>query len=141
MGGYVLLGAEAPASGAVKPARSATVLVVEDEEALRELLRRLLERQGYAVLLAAHADEARQLFERHASIDVLLTDVVMPGASGPALVTQLATQRPGLKVVYMSGYTDDAMIRRGELPPGMAFLHKPFTSETLAQKLREVLDR
>jgi two-component system cell cycle sensor histidine kinase/response regulator CckA len=117
-----------------------TVLVVEDEEALRELTKRLLERAGYTVLIAANAAEALRLFEEHPGIDLLLTDVVMPGASGPALVTQLVEQRPGLKVIYMSGYTDEAVIHRGDLTPGIAFLHKPFTSAALGRKVRDMLD-
>jgi two-component system cell cycle sensor histidine kinase/response regulator CckA len=117
-----------------------TVLVVEDAEGLRELLRRLLQRQGYTVLIASNADEALRLFEEHPSIDLLLTDVVMPGASGPELTKQLIERRPDLKVVYMSGYTAEAIVQHGVLKPGIAFLHKPFTSDTLARKLREVLD-
>ena len=115
--------------------------MVEDVAGLRELTRRLLERLGYSVLLAANAEEALQLFDRNPSIDLLLTDVVMPGASGPDLVTQLVERRPGLKVIYMSGYTDEAIVQHGVLKPGIAFLHKPFTSTTLGRKIREVLDR
>ncbi|MDB4915020.1 MAG: domain S-box protein [Gemmatimonadetes bacterium] len=127
---------------AVKPrAEAETVLVVEDAEVLRALTRRILELQGYSVLLAADASEAQRLFEQHDSIDVILTDVVMPGGSGPDLMRRLALQRPGLKVIYMSGYTEDAITHHGVLDPGIAFLHKPFTSETLGRKLREVLDR
>ena len=118
-----------------------TVLVVEDAEGLRVLARRLLERQGYTVLVAANADEAVQLFDRNPSIDVLLTDVVMPGASGPELTRQLVERRPALKVIYMSGYTEDAIVHHGVLDPGVAFLNKPFTSETLGAKIREVLDQ
>jgi len=118
-----------------------TVLVVDDADGLRELARRLLERQGYTVLVAANADEALRLFERNASIDVLLTDVVMPGFSGPELTMLLMKQRPALKAIYMSGYTEDTIIHHGVLNPGIAFLHKPFTSETLGRKIREVLDR
>ncbi len=132
---------EAPRTGARLRAGTQTVLVVEDADVLRELVRRVLQRQGYSVLVAANADEARTLFERHASIDLLLTDVVMPGASGPELTEELVARRPGLKVVYMSGYTQDAIVQRGVLKPGIAFLHKPFTAETLGRKLREVLDR
>jgi two-component system, cell cycle sensor histidine kinase and response regulator CckA len=117
-----------------------TVLVVEDAEGLRALARRLLERQGYRVLVAANADEALRLFERNPSIDVLLTDVVMPGASGAELTRRLAGQRPALKVIYMSGYTEETIVHHGVLNPGIAFLHKPFTSETLGRKVREVLD-
>jgi CheY-like chemotaxis protein len=116
-----------------------TVLVVEDAEGLRELTRRLLERQGYTVLTAADADEAVRLFEENPSIDVLLTDVVMPAASGPELTRRLVEHHPGLKVVYMSGYTEDAIVHHGVLEPGVAFLHKPFTFETLGRKIREVL--
>jgi two-component system cell cycle sensor histidine kinase/response regulator CckA len=118
-----------------------TVLVVEDEQGLRELARRLLERQGYTVLVAANADEALELFEANASIEVLLTDVVMPGASGPELTRQLVERRPTLKVIYMSGYTEDAIVRHGVLNPGIAFLNKPFTAVALGRKIREVLDR
>ncbi len=118
-----------------------TVLVVEDAEGLRDLAKRLLERQGYTVLVAANADEALRLFEQHASIDVLLTDVVMPGTSGPELTRQLVERWPGLKVVYMSGYTEEAISHHGVLEPGIVFLQKPFTSDTLARKIRGALDR
>jgi CheY-like chemotaxis protein len=118
-----------------------TVLVVEDAEGLRELTKRLLERHGYVVLLAANAEEARHLFDENRSIDLLLTDVVMPGASGPELVRQLVERRPALKVVYMSGYTDEAIVHHGVLDPEIAFLHKPFSSETLGRKIKEVLER
>jgi two-component system cell cycle sensor histidine kinase/response regulator CckA len=117
-----------------------TVLVVEDAEGLRALARRLLERQGYRVLVAASADEALRLFDLNPSIDVLLTDVVMPGTSGAELTRRLIEQRPALKVIYMSGYTEETIVHHGVLNPGIAFLHKPFTSETLGRKVREVLD-
>jgi PAS domain S-box-containing protein len=118
-----------------------TVLVVEDEEGLRDLAKRLLQRHGYTVLVAAHADEALRLFDEHPSIDVLLTDVVMPGASGPDLTRQLIDQRPALRVIYMSGYTEEAIVQHGVIKPGIAFLNKPFTSEALAEKISEVLER
>ena len=102
---------EAPPPVSRPRAGAETVLVVEDAEGLRALAKRLLERQGYTVLLAANADEALRLFERNASIDVLLTDVVMPGASGPELTRQLVEQRPALKVIYMSGYTEETIVR------------------------------
>jgi two-component system cell cycle sensor histidine kinase/response regulator CckA len=121
-------------------ARVQTVLVVEDAEGLRELTKRLLERQGYTVLIAANADEARRLFDEHPSIDLLLTDVVMPGPSGPDLVKQLVATRPALKVIYMSGYTDETIVHHGVLDAGILFLHKPFSSESLGRKLREALD-
>jgi signal transduction histidine kinase/CheY-like chemotaxis protein len=121
--------------------RTPTVLVVEDEPGLRGLARRLLQQQGYTVLVAANAEEAARLFEENPSIDVLLTDVVMPGGSGPQLAARLADRQPELKVVYMSGYTQEAIVHHGIVDPGIAFLHKPFTSESLARKIREVLDR
>ena len=118
-----------------------TVLVVEDESALREVARRMLVRLGYTVLVAANADEALRLFEQKGSIDVLLTDVVMPGASGPELTRQLVERYPPLKVIYMSGYTEEAIVEYGVLHPTVALLHKPFTSDTLGRKVREALDR
>jgi two-component system, cell cycle sensor histidine kinase and response regulator CckA len=117
-----------------------TVLVVEDAEGLRELTKRLLEKLGYTVLVAANVDEAIHRFEENPSIDVLLTDVVMPGPSGPELTKRLIERRPGLKVIYMSGYTDEAIVQHGVLKPGIAFLHKPFTSDALGRKVRSVLD-
>jgi len=122
-------------------AEGQTVLLVEDADGVRELTRRLLQRLGYTVLVAANADEALRLFEQHPSIDVLLTDVVMPGASGPELTKRLVEERRALRVIYMSGYTEDAIVQHGVLKPGIAFLHKPFTSEALGQKIREVLER
>ena len=118
-----------------------TVLVVEDAEGLRKLTKRLLERQGYAVVVAADGAAALRLFEENPSIDVVLTDVVMPGASGPELTKQLLDSHPGLKVIFMSGYTDEAIVQHGVIKPGIAFLHKPFTSDALGRKLREVLDK
>jgi two-component system cell cycle sensor histidine kinase/response regulator CckA len=118
-----------------------TVLIVDDEEGLRELARRLLERHGYTVLVAANAIEATRLVEAHPSIDVLLTDVVMPGASGPELTRRLIEQRPALRVIYMSGYTEEAIVHHGVVKPGVAFLNKPFTFESLGQAIRDVLAR
>jgi signal transduction histidine kinase len=133
--------AQAPPPVARPRAGTQTVLVVEDAEGLRELAMRLLQREGYTVLAASNADEALELFELNACIDVILTDVVMPGASGPELTRQLVERRPELKVIYMSGYTEEAIVHHGVLEPGIAFLHKPFTIDTLGRKIREVLDR
>ena len=116
------------------------MLVVDDAEGLRALAKRFLERQGYTVLVAANAEEALRLFEGNASIDVLLTDVVMSGASGPELTSRLVEKWPALKVIYMSGYAEDAIAEHGVLNPAIAFLHKPFNSETLGRKIREALD-
>ena len=135
----IVVAAPPPVPGPLSGAQ--TVLVVEDADALRELTRRLLQRQGYTVLVAANAEEALGLFERHAGIDVLLTDIVMPGASGPELTQQLMERRPSLKAIYMSGYTQDAIVQHGVLNSGIAFLHKPFTAKALGWKIREVLDR
>jgi two-component system cell cycle sensor histidine kinase/response regulator CckA len=118
-----------------------TILVVEDSEGLRELTKRLLEKQDYTVLVAASADEAFEAFDRNgASIDLLLTDVVMPGISGPELSQRVVGRWPALKVIFMSGYTAATIVSDGVLNPGIAFLHKPFTAETLGRKVREVLD-
>ena len=135
------MAAEVPSLVARPHPGAETVLVVEDADGLRELIRRLLQRQGYTVLVAGNADEAFQLFEQNPSIEVVLTDVVMPGASGPELTSRLVERRPGLKVIYMSGYTDETIAQHGVLKPGIAFLAKPFTSEALGRKIREVLDR
>jgi PAS domain S-box-containing protein len=118
-----------------------TVLVVEDAEMLRRLTKRLLEGQGYTVLVAADAEEAMRLVEANPSIEVLLTDVVMPGASGPELSARLAKDRPAIKVIFMSGYTEEAIVQHGILNPGITFLHKPFSAETLGEKIRQVLGR
>jgi PAS domain S-box-containing protein len=137
---------EVPAPVVANPVSSSvsageTVLVVEDAVALRELTRKLLQRLGYTVLVAANAEDALRVFTTHPAIDVVLTDVVMPGASGPELTRQLLDQRPSVHVIYMSGYTEDAIVHHGVLKPGIAFLHKPFTSQALGRKMRDVLDR
>ena len=116
------------------------VLVVDDAEGLRYLAKRLLERQGYTVAVAANTDEAMKRFEEDPSIDLLLTDVVMAGGSGPELTERLIKMRPALKVIYMSGYTDETIVQHGVLKPEIAFLHKPFTADALGRKIREVLD-
>jgi len=118
-----------------------TVLVVDDVVGLRELARRLLERHGYNVLVAASAQEAIALYDGGAVVDVLLTDVVMPGGSRPELTHQLLQRQPDLKVIYMSGYTEESIIHRGTRSPMIAFLGKPFSSETLGRKIREILER
>jgi PAS domain S-box-containing protein len=130
----------APSRSAPPAAGTQTVLLVEDEDGLRELARRLLVRHGYTVLVAGNANEAIRLFEANLAIDLILTDVVMPGTSGPELVKQLVQRRPELKALYMSGYTDEAIVHHGVLDPGIALLHKPFTSDTLRRKVRDVLD-
>jgi CheY-like chemotaxis protein len=119
-----------------------TVLLVEDATPVRTLARRGLEGHGYRVLDASDGPAALELSARHQGrIDLLVTDVVMPGMSGRELAERLAPQRPTMKVLYTSGYTDDAMVRQGVLTAGVAFLQKPFVPDSLARKVREVLDR
>jgi len=120
---------------------SETILLVEDEASLRALTRRLLERHGYMVLEAGSADAALALAREHVGpIHLLLADVVLPGASGPTLADELLSRCADLKVLFMSGYTEDAIVHRGVLAPNTAFINKPFSAEGLAAKVREVLD-
>jgi PAS domain S-box-containing protein len=119
-----------------------TILLVEDESAVRDLTRRCLEASGYRVLQAGSAEEALDAVSRHAgSLDLLLTDVIMPGASGPELSRRLLSDRPELRVLYVSGYTDETIASQRLLADGASFLQKPFTPEVLARKVRDVLDR
>ncbi len=131
---------EAPAPAVLHPSAE-TILLVEDEDAVRNLTRRLLENAGYTVLQASDAEAALELAQRHAGrLDMLLTDVVMPGLSGPELARRLMSSRPGLRVLYVSGYPDETMASQGILEPDASFLQKPFTPETLARRVREILD-
>jgi two-component system cell cycle sensor histidine kinase/response regulator CckA len=118
-----------------------TILLVEDADALRKLTHMLLEQHGYRVLVAANGAAALQLVEeKPESVNLLLTDVIMPGLNGRALAERLQLRQPGLKVLYMSGYTDDAIVDHGVLAAGTHLLHKPFSEESLIHKVREVLD-
>ncbi len=118
-----------------------TVLVVEDDDSVRQLVRRILGRYGYAVLEAARGEEAFDLCRRHRGpIHLMLTDVVMPGITGMTLSKELASVQPRMKVLFMSGYTAETIAHRGILDPGVAFIQKPFTMAALAGKVREVLD-
>jgi PAS domain S-box-containing protein len=118
-----------------------TILLVEDEETVRALARKILERKGYTVLDARHGKDALLTFQRHhGAIHLLLTDMVMPEMGGRELAERLKKTRADLRVVYMSGYTDDAVARHGLAAPGAAFLQKPFTADGLARAIRSVLD-
>jgi PAS domain S-box-containing protein len=117
-----------------------TILLAEDATSVRVAARQILERFGYTVLEAANGMDALGTAKNGATIDLLLTDVVMPEMSGRELVDRFATLRPNTKVLFMSGYTDDAIVRHGVLRPGTAYLQKPFSPDTLARKVREVLD-
>jgi len=118
-----------------------TILLVEDEEIVRRMARMILESHGYSVREAADVKDALRIcFENAESIDLMLTDVIMPGMSGRVLAERIATLRPELPVVYMSGYTDDAIVRHGILAEDIFFLQKPFTRESLLSKLREALN-
>jgi two-component system, cell cycle sensor histidine kinase and response regulator CckA len=120
---------------------SETILVVEDEEALRAVAKRGLTAAGYTVLTAADGPDALRISAEHeGEIHLLVTDVVMPHMNGKALADRLANDRPKTKVLYMSGYTDDAIVRHGVLNPGIWFINKPFTAADLTTKVREVLD-
>jgi CheY-like chemotaxis protein len=120
---------------------SETVLVVEDDPAVRLLARLSLERYGYRVLEAGHPQEAVRIANDYTNpIHMLLTDVIMPESEGAPLLDRLRVSRPELLVLYMSGYTDDAIVHHGVLEQGIPFLQKPFTPRALADKVREVLD-
>ena len=118
-----------------------TILLVEDEEAVRGLAAKVLASYGYRVVEARDGAEAEQIGRRAEEyLHLLLTDVVMPGISGLELATRLGPLRPKMKVLFMSGYADDAITRRGVLAEDAAFLQKPFPAEVLARRVREVLD-
>jgi signal transduction histidine kinase/ActR/RegA family two-component response regulator len=130
----------ADADAAVPSGEGATILLIEDEAAVRRLTRVALEGRGYRVLEAASADEALELAERNrGEVGLVISDVVMPGLSGPRLVARLRERVGPLRVLFISGYTDDAISHHGVLDDGVALLSKPFTPDSLARKVHEVL--
>ena len=130
-----------PEASPERAGRGETVLVVEDEPGVRRLARTILERNGYVVLEGADGSEGIRVCEEHREeIHLLLTDVVLPDTGGPALAERVTALCPRVKVLYMSGYTNNAIAHRGVLEPGVVFLPKPFTPEALLSKVREVLE-
>jgi CheY-like chemotaxis protein len=139
----LLESAEHPAAAAPPPlpAGRETILLIEDEVAVRSLTRRVLARQGYTVIDARDGAEALALARREdAAFDLVITDVVMPGMSGPAVAVELRALIGGVPVLYMSGYTDDEMLRRGIHTSDTHFLQKPFTPSSILTQVRAVLD-
>jgi len=131
-----------PPSVAVPSRGSETILLVEDEDEVRRVAMRILTANGYSVLEARDGKEALEIAAAHSGpIHILVTDVVMPGMNGRELATLLHLKRPEMPALYVSGYTDHAIVRNGQLEPGLAFLQKPFTPDALARKVREVLDQ
>ncbi|HXH24316.1 MAG TPA: response regulator, partial [Vicinamibacterales bacterium] len=134
--------AVAPRPAAPPASGTETILLVEDDEAVRRLARKVLEAKGYVVLEAEDGPRAVELARQSGSpIHLLVTDVVMPHVSGRAVAEQVRALRPGIKVLFLSGYTAEAVVQRGLLDADTPFLEKPFTPAGLASKVREVLDR
>ncbi|HTQ96389.1 MAG TPA: response regulator [Candidatus Acidoferrum sp.] len=122
------------------PKAHGTILLVEDTHSLREVTKEFLELAGYTVLEASNGPDALALVQNTSqTIQLLLTDVIMPGMSGPDLAKNLQALYPNLHVLYMSGYTDNKVIRRGDVDPGSNLLNKPFTREKLTTKVREMM--
>jgi len=121
---------------------SETVLIVEDDDSLRKLTRTVLKQRGYKILEAENGEDALRISKEHeGTIDLMITDVVMPKMSGKETAERLQPLYPQMRVIYMSGYTDNAIFHHGVLAPGLNFLEKPFSLEGLARKVREVLDK
>lgn len=119
----------------------ATILLVEDVERVRRVIRDMLTEDGYAILEAWCGGEALEISQQHVGpIHLVLTDVMMPQMNGRELAERLASLRPGVKVIYMSGYTDLAILPQGVLEPSTVFLEKPFTADLLSRTVREVLE-
>jgi DNA-binding NtrC family response regulator len=137
----VVSAVEAPARAEATVRGSETILLVEDEAEVRDLVAQMLQRSGYTVLVASDAATALELSARHAGdIHLLLTDVVMPEMSGLELRQRFVRSRPHTRVIYMSGYTDETLGRHGTLEADIVFLQKPFRFAELGRKIRDVLD-
>jgi CheY-like chemotaxis protein len=132
---------ESPTPASAPEAGSETILLVEDESVVRQLVAEILETSGYSVLQAGDGPSALELLRRHTGpLDLLVTDVVMPGMSGPEVAQAVTSMRPGTQVLYTSGYTDQAIGHHGVLEPDVAFLQKPFSADDLNRKVRGLLD-
>ncbi|HEX3156983.1 MAG TPA: response regulator [Gemmatimonadaceae bacterium] len=130
-----------PVAAVTAPQGAETILLVEDEDAVRAVLRRLLVRRGFTVLEAEHGAEALAVSEEHdGPIDLVITDLMMPEMGGRELVQRLAARRVGLRVLFMSGYTTDELMRHGAVGPYKAFIQKPFALDEIADRIRQVLD-
>jgi CheY-like chemotaxis protein len=124
------------------PRGTETILLAEDEEEVRATIRLALESQGYTVLIARNGEEALQIFQKHRGpIHLLVSDLVMPKMSGHQLAERLVSLQPNIKILYISGYADDTIVRHGVLETDTAFVQKPFSLTILARKVREVLDQ
>jgi CheY-like chemotaxis protein len=138
------VGVDAPTPAAENPkvlTGTETILLAEDDAQLRRLASGLLRRLGYHVLEAASTEAALGIAAKHSGeIELILTDVVMPGASGPVLADMMSASHPRAKVLYMSGYTGDAIVNHGMLNPGLHYLQKPFTPSELSRRVRQLLD-
>jgi len=137
-------GAVVEPAAVAAPARRAseTVLLVEDEPGVRQLAKRILDKAGYRVLEAANGEDAERIFAQYAQrIDLVVTDVVMPGCGGPELLSRLQVSAPELRVLYMSGYTEPSAVHAAGIGRGLPFVQKPFTAAEFAQQVRDALDR
>jgi hypothetical protein len=129
---HMAMPADRPSSPAVVASSNDTILLVEDEEIVREPTRRMLERHGYRVLAASNADEALEISRAHdGRIELMLTDVVMPGRSGKELAAEMQRLRPAIKVIFMSGYGQDVIVHQGVLEKGVVLIEKPFAATEL----------
>ena len=131
----------APAREASLWRGSETVLLLEDDEALRSVTQEILERAGYRMIVAARPEDALATAVAYpGQIDLLLSDVILPGMNGPRLAAELLARRPEIRVLFVSGYTDDAIFKPGILEAGLRLLQKPFTAQALLQAVRAALE-
>jgi len=139
-GGAVEVLPAVPGTGPVEGTE--TVLVVEDEESVGNLIQKLLQALGYTVLRAREGSEAMQVLAGHpGQVSLVVTDVVLPGMTGPELVQRLARQRPDLRALFVSGYTNESLAQHASLRPGVNYLPKPFSRQQLAERVRAILDQ